>query len=365
MISNLRAKPIEGHVTDSAGNVLRNAKIVIKSNTPTGVNVIDYATSDDNGYFKSSPIPNGSYDIYESGIRVSRLIHSSDQDAIQVFKAHTDNYNTNVIESFSDIIGSSGKQLNDFKLFLQIEDDNIDIANYGNIFPLYDMDLTQLELSISTYYNLQQFFGFETESRITTTRFDIEYYSPLTSLSQVYKRIRWSGVPAIRYYEDSKLVIPLDYYSMVATLPKTHQPIGGTAFTAGTVTYDAAYSDDKLIIGESAGGDESYENFYSSVFNGDLVKAYLEGLGDWYGIVVNKVSTNKQITMKKWLTSRSEYESITPSSAGGNIVKLDSYDGMFQGIVNINEDTDSLFTVVENVSVQNEASESYTYDNAS
>ena len=367
MISNLRARPIEGHITDSAGNVLRNAQIVIKSSTPTGVNVIDYATSDDNGYFKSSPVPNGSYDIYESGIRVSKLIHNVDQDSIQAFKAHADNYNTSIIESFSSLIDYDAVpavDINDFKMFLQIEADDIDIANYGNTFPLYDLDLTQLQLSIPSYYNLQQYFGFETESRITTPRFDIEYYAPLTSVSQTYKRIRWSGVPAIRYYEDSKLIIPLDYYSIIANLPKTHQP-SGASFTAGTVTYASGYTDNLLTINKSGVGDSDYDDFYSSVFNGDIVRVYLESLGYWYGIVVDKVSTNNTIIMKKWLTSRSEYASAVPNTLGGNAVKLDAYDGIFQGIINIDEDTNDLFTVVENISVQNGASESYTYDNAS
>ena len=91
MPSNLRSKPIEGYVADSAGNVLRNSQILIKEAAPYGSNIRDSITSDDDGYFKSKPLPSGSYDIYESGIIVAKTIHNPDKVDIQCYKAHTDN----------------------------------------------------------------------------------------------------------------------------------------------------------------------------------------------------------------------------------------------------------------------------------
>jgi len=368
MISNLRSKSIQGHITDSAGNILRNATIVIKVNTPTSVNVVDSAISDDDGYFISKPLPNGIYDIYESGIRVSQVIHTADRNSIQVFKADSDNYNTTIIESFSDLIENDAtKQLNKFKMFLQIEPNSIDVAQYGNIFPLYDVDLTQLEKANESYYDLSQFFGFESESRITITRFDIEYYSPLTSISQSYKRIRWSGVPGIRNSSDSKLVLPLDYFSIVANLSKVVQPVSNTAFTAGTIVYEYVAVSGTLFISQAGLGDSDYAaGFYPYVNIGDIVKVELD-IGDWYGLVVSKTDGSgslKKIELKNWLTSRSEYTSVALSPLTGDVEKISAYNGMFQAIPNIDEETNELFTVVENVSAQNGADELYTYINA-
>ena len=89
MSSNLRSKPIEGHVTDSAGNVLRNSQIIIKQATPSGSITMGSVQSDDDGYFQSKPLPNGLYDIYESGIVISRIVHTADRNSIQCFKPGT------------------------------------------------------------------------------------------------------------------------------------------------------------------------------------------------------------------------------------------------------------------------------------
>ena len=78
MSSNIRALPIESFITDSSGNVLRNALILIKEAAPSGSNLIDRTTSDDDGYFVSKPIPAGTYDIYESGVRVAKNTHVAD-----------------------------------------------------------------------------------------------------------------------------------------------------------------------------------------------------------------------------------------------------------------------------------------------
>ena len=72
MASNIRAKSIEGYVTDSAGNIIRNSQIIIKQSTPSDSFNIDTVSSDDSGYFASRPIQSGTYEIYESGILVSR-----------------------------------------------------------------------------------------------------------------------------------------------------------------------------------------------------------------------------------------------------------------------------------------------------
>ena len=139
MFSNLRSLPIEGHVTDSAGNILRNAQVSIKQQTPSGSVVVDTVKSDDSGYFISSPIPNGLYDIYESGIKISRIIHNIGNEGLQCFQASRENYNPALVRSFSDL--ASAKDLNSYKTFIQLEPSNLNTSQYGNLFPLYDKDI--------------------------------------------------------------------------------------------------------------------------------------------------------------------------------------------------------------------------------
>ena len=61
MASNLRSKPLTGHITDSSGNVIRNTSIIIKD---TYGNTVDTIPTNDEGYFVSSPLPNGVYNIF-------------------------------------------------------------------------------------------------------------------------------------------------------------------------------------------------------------------------------------------------------------------------------------------------------------
>lgn len=218
MSSNLRAKAIQGHVADSAGNVLRNSQIIIKQSAPLGSITIDRVISDDDGYFKTSPLPNGIYDIYESGVNIARIIHTADRNAIQCFKPNRDNYDISLVEDFVTL--KDLNELNGFKYFLQIEQEEVDVSVLGSSFPIYNFDIIGTVDPTNELYNMADFFNFTPASRITTTRFDIEYFAPLTELSNNYKRIRWAGVPGLRLSEDSKLVVPLDYFSIVASLPK-------------------------------------------------------------------------------------------------------------------------------------------------
>jgi hypothetical protein len=217
MFANLRSAPIEGHVTDSAGNVIRNSQIIIKQQTPYGGVVVDSIRSDDTGYFISSPIPNGVYDIYESGIKISRIIHETSIGGIQCFQADRSNYNPSIIGSFPDL--SDAQNLNSYKSFIQIEAPYLNTAQYGNIFPLYEYDISvnpesDTEQS-NEIYEISNFFQLSSASRITISRFDIEYFSPLTASSSNFKRVKWAGVPGIRFYQDSKISssIRLLYYS--------------------------------------------------------------------------------------------------------------------------------------------------------
>jgi hypothetical protein len=357
MPSNIRSKPIEGSVSDSAGNVLRNSTIVIKEVTPFGSNVIDTIPSNDDGYFKSRPIPPGSYDIYESGVRISRHIHQPGSEHIQVFKSSE---SAVTIYPFQDLIDND--DINLFRHFIQIESDDVDVEVYGNTFQLYKpkfVDTYTLPID-NNYKNLYDFFKMASGSCITTTRFDIELYYPLTSAASTYKRIRWAGVPALKMSGNSKLILPLDYYSIVANLPKLYAnesgaPLGTSEAEISNVT------DGRVTID---GDGDFISKFMNRITVGDIVRFFFTDgteVVEWYGIYISKNAGNDVFTFDKWKSSR--FVSGTPANSM-YAVTAQAFDGMFPGIVSINETANELFTVTENNYAQNLGGELYTYENS-
>jgi hypothetical protein len=354
MASNLRAKPIEGHVTDSSGNVLRNAQIIIKQSTPSGSHPVDSAQSDESGYFVTKPLKAGTYEIYESGAMISRTIHNPGPLSLQCFKADPDNYNPADLKVFQDLIDE--KRINEFKVLLQIESEETDIIQHGSSFPIYDFDISAdpdfagLE---SELFNLASFFNLDSTSRITTTRFDIEYFSPLTGASSSYRRIRWCGVPGIRFKKDSKILVPLDYYSIVANHSKILAP-------ATVDFYPLITSEGTSEIMELESSQTSFVSLCSKVRPGDILKVYV-GADPWYGIVLSYDANISLLTLQEWKSSR--FTSNVDPSDNGLVTRIVAYDGMFQSLADIDDDANERFTVVENVYAQGLASELYNYNN--
>ena len=346
MPSNLRSKRMQGYVTDSAGNILRNATIIVKEDTPLGVNTVATVVSDDDGSFVTPPIPSGVYDVYESGVRVSRQIHSADQSAIQSYKANPDNY-PNDFPEFITLSNLSGGDLNDYKYPLQIESDSVDVAVYGSSFPLLERDLIATP---GAFADMAGFYSFTLDARVSTTRFDVEYYAPLTNIDQTYRRIRWSGVPAIRFYLESKLIIPLDYYSITASMPK-----GVYDLTGMTGTFPPILSGGILTINSL---NANFVTLESQLVIGDIVK-FTTATGVWYGIYQNRSGSSR--IFSQWKSSRFL---STSWGTGIAITQADHFDAMFNTMENINELANERFTVVENVSAQNQTTELYTYANA-
>jgi hypothetical protein len=363
MISNLRSKPIEGHITDSAGNVLRNAQVIIKQEVPTGSFVADSIKSDDDGYFISKPMPNGVYDIYESGIRISRIIHQAVGSGIPCFKADQENFDITSIGSFTDLAESDTPALNDYRAFIQIEPSSSDISQFGNMFPIYDRDIS-MNPSVdddNELLSLAEFFNFSVNSRITTTRFDIEYYSPITSSSSIYKKIRWAGVPGIKFYRDSRVIIPLDYYSIVPTMPKL-----SVIFDEDTVSVSNDSTASLVIISEVNAGNLS--GVIPNISVGDILKIQIDDSVTqkfWYGIVSKIISDGSvyQIELEKWKSSRFISEA-TPETNNQYVRKIYAYDGLFSSIMAISEEVNQRFCVTENNYAQDNGAELYNYSNA-
>jgi len=365
MSSNLRSKPIEGHVTDSAGNVLRNSQIIIKQAAPSGSITMGSVQSDGDGYFQSKPLPNGLYDIYESGISIARIVHTADRNSIQCYKPGVDNYDISLIRNFISLAEATNPVLNSFKWFLQIEPEELDVSVYGSTFPIYDVNIYAINDDNNEYDNIAEFFNFNANSRITTTRFDIEYFAPLTALSHFYKRIRWAGVPALRFSEDSKLVVPLDYFSIVASLPKV-----ASNYETDIISIEEG-SIEKLV--DVSGTHDDFKNHVDTAIIGDIVKLTVRGndiggspIGPFYhyGIVVDvQRASPYHIILEKWLSSRFLSDLDLDDVNTPWVEKIESFDGMFQGITDINDEVNERFTLVENVNAQDNVPELYNYNN--
>ena len=342
MISNIRSKSIEGYATDSAGNVIRNSEISVKIVTNSGVVTVATTESFDDGYFVTTPLPCGVYDIYESGVRVSRVIHNPDSSAIPCIPADRRNYNTDIIRTMNTLIDDS--EVLNFKAFVQIEHQDTDVVRYGNSFPIYDVDISSMTgtddetLLLTKFVN---FYGMSSESRITTTRFDAEYYAPITGTSNTYRRVRLSGVPAIRYYNNSKLVLPIDYYSQVLTMPRVSK------------AYD---SDDNVTISASPG------NYLKIKLNPSQLSAISArvNIGSRVFCLLNKKSdpaisgTHDGVVVQIWgdgiVVDQVSLWSMFIQNPGNHYVSnMKIFDGMFDSI----STQWSYISVFENIAAQN------------
>jgi hypothetical protein len=358
---NLRSRPIEGYITDNAGNILRNAEIVIKEETPSGANIIDTAKSDDDGYFISKPIKNGVYDIYESGVRIYRQYHSSQPTVLQCYKPGLDSIPASLTE-FSDFVSSSNpsNNINSFRAYLQVEPEALDVSLYGHLFPLWNID-PQTGLSTHPFANIRNLhpeISTSNQSKLTHTRYDVEFFAPLYAQNSFHRKIRWAGIPGIMFYRDSKIVLPLDYYSIIPTQnysfidPTTSFAWG--ALPASDTLIEIILSDETAVL-----------SFFNTLSLGDIMELQFEGsnLRFWcilYYKINPTISTDAKIYGRMWNSSNSSHvdqdvddlADITASGAG-DVSSITVYQGLFNGIQNISQSTSEYYTVTENSCAQN------------
>lgn len=355
MADALRAIPLEGVVTDSAGNVLRNSSVVIKQEIPNGTRLIESIVTDDGGYFVTGPIRDGVYDFYISGIRVARRVHLADPKSVQVFPAALTNYFPSIKFDLTD--HTVDNDINKYKHFIQIEPELHDVVVQGNRFPLFERVLTTLP-SGSDLYDLASYHGIlNSTARITNTRFDIEYYTPRPSSNQEYRRIRWAGVPAIRFFPDGKLVIPLDYYSIVPTNPKALYSYANTTILC--VEKDAGSGINTVTITDTSGSlSDTLDGLASNVIKGDILELSFHGeTRKFFGIVtsIDRQAFKRIFVVKVWKSSRIKYlNNFTATEASAKYVQnINVYAGMFKGMENIGSDTALRFSINENTEAQN------------
>jgi hypothetical protein len=357
MPTNLNSRPIEGYITDNAGNILRNVDVVIKDDAPNGSVVIDVCKSDDDGYFISKPIKNGVYDIYESGVRVYRQYHSSFPTVIQCYKPYSTNEPSSDILPFSDFVGSEApdEDINFFRYYIQIEPENIDISTYGHLFPLWKQDGAN-QLTGHDFENIALVHdGFTVgTSYLTHTRFDVEYFSPLYTQNSDHKRMRWSGVPGVSFADESKIVLPLDYFSITPNQPHYY------------------YNDVNGTWGQYLGSEEIVElsdvptDVTDNLITGDILKLELAASQIFWCIVHYIDGTTVYAT--RWKSSRANSANLTTivSAVGSDfdVYSYRIYKGFYANLENLTDSVSEYFTVKENQAAQNSISEEYNYSEA-
>lgn len=363
MPTNLRARPIEGYITDNAGNILRNVDVIIKEDTPNSTNVIDVVQSDDDGYFVSKPIKNGVYDVYESGVRVYRIYHSADPTQISSFQPGTDNIPMDLF-AFSTCTGSAvpTNDINFYRQYVQIEPETLDIAVYGHSFPLWNIDpasATSMSGHKFEHINLvHTSISTSNSSKLTHSRFDAEYFYPLYAQNSTHRRIRWAGVPGIQMYNQSKIVLPLDYFSIV---PNQHyyQKPSATGITSVLSSGDTSNNTLELTT--------TIAETYSIVSLGDIVKITIAGSGGGasgtvYGIVIYKNSN--VIYIKRWASDYASNPADFSLYTAGTVSSYTVYQGMYAGMEALSQSTGERIYVQENLMAQNAIEELYSYEGA-
>ena len=369
MPTNLRSRPIEGYITDNAGNVLRNAEVIIKEDTPSGSNILDTVKSDDDGYFISRPIKNGIYDIYESGVRIFRQYHSSHPTVIQCYQPGINNIPANLVQ-FNDYISSDIPTLdiNAFRSYIQLEPETIDVQLYGHQFPLWNIDPQDVSLAANAHpfeklRNIHQELSTSNQSRFTHTRYDVELFAPLYSQNSFHRRIRWAGIPGVTFYKDSKIVLPLDYYSIV---PNQYN-VSMTAYNS--YTWSVWNSDNTLMEVVLDLRADSQRGF-SMLSAGDILElqfyihpslGYAYSNIRFWGILYYKksgTSSAPRLYLRMWKSSNASHDlqgTVDISSLiskVGDIKKIIAYQGMFSGIQNITQSTSEYYSVSENIYAQ-------------
>ena len=358
---NLRSRPIEGYISDNAGVVVKNADIIIKEDNPNGSIVVDSVKSDEDGYFISQPIKNGVYDIYESGARVMRQYHSSNPTVLQCYKPNEDNVPSDV-RLFSDFIGSSPSyDINYYRYYVQIEPENIDVSTYGNTFPLWKMANAD-QLIEHEFENIALIHdGFTLpESMLTHTRFDVEYFAPIYTENASHRRIRWGGIPGIAFQDMSKIVLPLDYMSIV-----TGQSHFRKSYSGGAGGSWSDGSGETIHLTVVASGDPSNPDASESISVGDIIEITLENDTYW-AIVFYKNGTT--VYGRRWLSSRVSFDTMSNiglSSTDGLIYGIKIFQGFFLGMENLTSSVGEYFTVQENQAAQNSLTELFSYGNIS
>jgi hypothetical protein len=235
-----------------------------------------------------------------------------------------------------------------------MEPESIDVVRYGNMFPLWNADPVA-DLSGHPFELMKNIHtGLAAASALTHTRFDVEYFDPLVRDNTSHRRIRWAGIPGIKFSNSSKIVLGLDYYGIIPKSRQSELTVGGSVVVDATRTYAHTL---KLDFTTSYAATDT---FYGTVGVGDIVKVTLANSKIFWGIFYyaeTAITDHKYMELRMWLSSNNTHDlqgiADVDSLGALTVSKLESYQGPFPGIETLNQSVSERFFVVENVSAQN------------
>lgn len=344
---NLRAKPIQGYITDSAGNTVRGAEVVIKEFTASSqYRVVDTVKTDSKGFFQSRrALKPGVYDIFESGTVMNRILHSFGNGLVPGFKPSTRSLSPSKALSLYGLAEDgepTSADINEYILGVQIESDDIDVRNLGHTFPVYQGSAP------NTVIDNHQRYLMTASSTITSSRFNIEYYYPNVQ-AVTYRYATWRGVHAVSYGPDKPLILPLTYDELFVdtSLPLAYATADDAEFLqTGHDTTTATFSTGNfpsqvkdLIHNQIA---------YGVIGKGDIVSVYntVNNVRYW-GIICNDLLiTGGACTI--WLRNWAKLQ----DSSFDNVVtaQVSFYHGFSQTMENASDTMSDRITVFEDMS---------------
>lgn len=332
---NLRAKPIEGFVTDSAGNTVRSPNVVIKEvTTGSKYRVVDTCSTDPSGYFRSKPLKCGVYEVFESGEVLTRVNHFFGNGLIPAFKPTPNAFNP--IKSINDYNVDSLSNINDHIFCVQIESDSTDIQNSGHVFPTY--------FGLDTS-GIPNHYGWQAGCVVTPSRFNIEYFYPNANPG-TYRYVSWRGVRAIGYSSTTPMVIPLTYWDLYVD---PVLPISSFADIAMEYTRKTDQAKATVVIQKAS--EQGSQISYSTIGKGDIASITI-GAATRYGIIYDIVTGNDGtyvLHLQIWLkTGASSF--AAGASLGDTTMSMKFYQGLSQTMESAADTLSDRLTIMEDFS---------------
>lgn len=357
---NLRSKPISGYVTDSAGNVVRSTKIVVKQVTGSSqYRVVATAKTESSGWFETVPLKPGVYDIFESGVMVMRVIHNFDNGGIPCFKPSAKSLAPTLSLSVYGVDDETPRaaNINDYMLAIQIEGDDTDSANSGHCYPMYS--------GIALDYFNSNHSSMQSPTSVTASKFNAEYFYPNVKTT-TYRYATWRGVHGACYGRQTKadapavspIVLPLTYDSLCINPDMPAAVLSLLAVTSDDVLNIDADDRRAWFALDRFQGPTSIQTLiaFGAVGKGDMVRVYDNDTEqEYWGIIFNSPTYlgdgstyDGYVWIEMWNKQHPDADSFP---AGVVDATISIYHGFSPSMETVDDSTSDRYTVFEDMSI--------------
>lgn len=345
---NLRAKPLQGYITDSAGNTVRGATVVIKEVTATSqYRVVSTTKSDSRGFFQTvEALKPGTYDIFESGVLMTRIIHTFGNGLIPAFRASSlagAPIGTLSVYGLGGDSKPTAADINEYVFPIQIEGDDSDIKNFGHNFPVYMGSAVSVFDTANPECQIVDITG----STVSSSRFSCEYYYPNVQ-TVTYRYATWRQLHAVSYGNTAGVkkpfVIPLTYRNLrieedLPVISATSASFDvGTDTTTGSFETSSMDTDSQLALNTAIA--------YQSIGKGDIVRVG-DGPTYYWGIIcADPLASVSGYTV--WIRAWSRVQAVPLVDVASATLRF--YHGFSPTMENATESLSDRLTVFEDMS---------------